>query len=213
MGNSTLTKSFSIIPSQEAVNAFVSAAGNGDIQAVVEFIQKHGSFINAKDKNGTPALVSAAMYGQELVVKMLIDQGADPDAANSHRNTALMLASMDGSNDIVELLIKNGADINQKNNFGMVPLMLAAREGNRDMTELLLENGADRHRRDNDNLTAAVHAQHRGYLELTHFLEHWEEIKKQRLKEKELADDIADFSAALKRAIPATRPLGRKPKP
>jgi ankyrin repeat protein len=119
-------------------------------------------------------------------------------------------------------LIEKDANINLKNYNATSALMIAAREGNADTVEILMDmnsvltwKNSDEMRdigwEDNNGMTAAIYAGSYGYPEVARLIEHYPEIKEQRRKEKELAEDIADFSAALKRPLPAPMALRAKP--
>ena len=51
-----------------------------------------GLSAKAIDGNGTPALMSAILFGDAAKVKLLLDRGADPNATNKAGATALMWA-------------------------------------------------------------------------------------------------------------------------
>jgi ankyrin repeat protein len=57
------------------------------------------------------ALQAASRLGQEDIVKLLIEKGADPNIYG--RRSALSDAARSGSKDVVELLLNNGADVHE----------------------------------------------------------------------------------------------------
>ena len=61
---------------------------------------------------GTTALVAAASQGNEQVVKLLLDLGADVNTVGCRSGTALAAAASQGNEQIVNLLLGLGADIN-----------------------------------------------------------------------------------------------------
>lgn len=185
-------KSVMTIPPQREIDAFVEAAGRGDISAVVSFLDKY------------PAAIDHENSGDVQVE----DSG----------HTALFLAAGTGQIEVVKLLLEKGADVNKQTNYGWTPLITAVgrfTSGHRDtdMADLLLENGADIDAKNKEGRTAVDLAREYASPEMVRFLEQWPEIKKQRQEARELAEDIADFSAALKRDLPATSPPVRKMKP
>jgi ankyrin repeat protein len=124
----------------------------------------------AKDvvsRAGVTALTLACANGNEAMVRLLLDAGADPEAglekplaaaARTGRPgplkallergakvdpTALPWAAAEGHAEAVRLLLQAGADRTRRMSGGFTPLLLAARNGRLDVVRLLLEAGAD----------------------------------------------------------------------
>jgi len=88
-------------------NKLISAAEEGNVQLVKEFLAK-GADVNAKDNQGYTALMWAAYNGHVDVIKELLLNGADAGAKDYKGYTALMWADEQGYTDIVQLLKKTG---------------------------------------------------------------------------------------------------------
>lgn len=91
-----------------------------------------------------PALMSAVVRGNVVLVRMLLNLGADVNARGCE-GTALQLASAQGNLKLVQLLLKKGADVNsavQDLKRGKTALQAAARSGDEDLVECLLKAGA-----------------------------------------------------------------------
>lgn len=67
---------------------------------------------------GDKALHEAAWCGQEAVVRLLLEKGADPEAKNSNKWTALHVAAVNGHDAMVRLLLEKGVDVKAKDKFG-----------------------------------------------------------------------------------------------
>jgi ankyrin repeat protein len=97
------------------------------------------------DSDGQTPLSWAAQWGQEAIVQLLLEKGADLESKSNNGRTPLSWAAEEGHEAIVQLLLKKGADLESKSNNGRTPLSWAAEEGSEVLVvvQLLLEKGAD----------------------------------------------------------------------
>ena len=65
--------------------------------------------INARNRYGTTALMKAAFFGHEPMVRALLEHGANPNLTRNDRFTALALAAFFGHGETVKTLIEYGA--------------------------------------------------------------------------------------------------------
>jgi ankyrin repeat protein len=157
-----------------------------------------GADVNWQTKWGYTALMYASFSGNEDLVKLLIEEGADVNARTAknvkkrfnmksrirqikrhgiekyswYRGlTALMIASGEGYTEIASLLIESGADVNAHCYYGGdTALMVASRYGHQEVTELLIEEGADVNAQSEWNSTALMLASSYGHTEVTKLL-------------------------------------------
>jgi ankyrin repeat protein len=98
--------------------------------------------LNARQADGSTALMRAALVGCAADVQVLLDRGADPNVADDTGATALMWAAYDL--DKTRLLLDHGANVNAETQSSMTPLMVAASGGDSfEIVQLLLAHGAD----------------------------------------------------------------------
>ena len=76
---------------------------------IVRLLLEKGADVNAKDKYGETALISASLCGFTGTVRLLLDKGADVNAKTNDGHTALMYASSNMHADVVRLLKDHGA--------------------------------------------------------------------------------------------------------
>uniref|UniRef100_A0A3Q2D7D4 M-phase phosphoprotein 8 n=1 Tax=Cyprinodon variegatus TaxID=28743 RepID=A0A3Q2D7D4_CYPVA len=88
----------------------LAAAGGQD--DILRLLIKKGVRVNARQKNGTTALMHAAEKNYLTTVAMLLEAGSYVNAQTLGGETALMKACKRGNADIVRLLLEYGADCN-----------------------------------------------------------------------------------------------------
>ncbi|XP_060734175.1 ankyrin repeat and BTB/POZ domain-containing protein 3-B isoform X1 [Tachysurus vachellii] len=117
--------------------------------------------INSKSEQGMTPLMYACARGDEAMVQMLLDAGADinsevPNTVHQHPSiypetrqaTALTFSVLHQHVPVLQLLLDVGANVEGSLQDGMenyteTPLQLAAAAGNFELVSLLLERGAD----------------------------------------------------------------------
>ena len=113
-------------------------------------------------EEGATPFLRAAQSGDLVLMKLLMEHGADPKIATDHGVTPLMVASGIGwvegvtyewspkeNYETVKFLIDLGADVNAQDSLdGRTALMGAAHKGRNDVIQLLVDHGADLSLRD-----------------------------------------------------------------
>ncbi|KAL5331220.1 hypothetical protein ACEPPN_000749 [Leptodophora sp. 'Broadleaf-Isolate-01'] len=98
---------------------------------------------NAEYRNERSPLSYAAERGQEAVVRLLLEKGADVESKCNSNRTPLSRAAENGQEAVVRLLLEKGADVESKSNSSQTPLSWAAARGEEAVVRLLLRKGAD----------------------------------------------------------------------
>ena len=83
-------------------------AESGDVDELLRLLPRVDD-INARNRHGMTALMKAAFFGHDPMVRALLEHGADPNLARNDRFTALALAAFFGHGDVVKTLIEHGA--------------------------------------------------------------------------------------------------------
>lgn len=141
-------------------------ATRGPSSDCVKFLVSEGVDVNAKELDGTTALMSASeserLRNKVDCLKLLVANGADVNAKNDNGDTALIDASlsanMAGKSDCLRLLVDNGADVNATQKDGTTALMWAALYGDVECLRFLISHGADVNAKDALGETAITKA-------------------------------------------------------
>ena len=90
---------------------------------------KLGFNINAKCNHGFTPLHYAIRYGSEIIVKILLENGANIETKTGQQClTPLMKAIMGNRLSIAKVLIEHGASLKKRNIDGMSPLEIALQQ-------------------------------------------------------------------------------------
>jgi ankyrin repeat protein len=121
--------------------AFVDSASKGDGDALKLFLAA-GMNPNVFNSDGKPAVVVAALAGNETIVDQLLDAGADVNLKTKDGQTALMGAAVNGNTRIVNMLLSRGADLNVKDSHEFTALMYADGANKPEVRAVLVKAGA-----------------------------------------------------------------------
>jgi hypothetical protein len=113
----------------------------------------------------------AAESGHEIVVKLLLEKGAELETKDNRSRTPLSYAAYSEHEAVVKLLLEKGAELETKDNRGRTPLSWAAGSRNEIVVKLLLVKvNIDFNRRDKFGLTPLSFAAKKGYPDVVKFL-------------------------------------------
>ena len=144
------------------------AATLGHAARVRELLDADPKQVDAWSPDGFAPLHLACFFGQETVVRLLLERGAQPGAVarNPMRVQPLHSAVAGRQMEIVSALLERGAPVNGRQHLGWTALHEAANQGNREMSEILLRNRADPAAANEEGKTPADVALERGHTEL-----------------------------------------------
>ena len=162
--------------SDSATNAAFVSACEGGRATEVEFLLRAPQNPDSRDdRRDCTGIHAAAGNGHLVVVRLLLEAGADKDSAKRNGTTALHLASghLVARNDhlaIVQLLLEARADKDAADKGGWTSLHMAVQCGHSDVVRLLLEAGADKDAAKEDGWTAMHLAAQDGNLAIVRLL-------------------------------------------
>ncbi|KAJ6011194.1 hypothetical protein N7451_002606 [Penicillium sp. IBT 35674x] len=94
-------------------------------------------------QTGTTALFAACAQGQEKIVHLLLENGADANLYSKWNDHPIHTACKGQHTGIVKLLLERGADVNAElGAIGGTPLYIASNAGFKDLAVLLIDGGA-----------------------------------------------------------------------
>ena len=135
----------------------------------VERLLARGANANARDAEGTPALMAAALFADADMLEVLLKRGADPNLTDESGATALMWSVPDQGK--VQRLLARGANVNARSQTERTALLVAAAyPGTANILRLLLERGADLRAQDRAGATALALAVRSADVDVVRFL-------------------------------------------
>lgn len=99
----------------------------------------------------------AAKEGRAVVLKKLLEDGADPDSVDVDDNSALHISINKGNLSCTKMLLDAGANVDRPGQYGFTPLILAVSKGNDAILNAVMERGPDINKTDIHGNTAAHH--------------------------------------------------------
>lgn len=128
--------------------------------------------LNVKSEGGykQTALFTPAEVENTLILKLLLERGANLDIQDKYKMTALHWAAQSGKIKSVKILLEFGANINTKNHKGITPLMSAVIKGVLEGVQLLIEAGAKINTTAKDGFTALMLGAYYGNTEIVKYL-------------------------------------------
>jgi ankyrin repeat protein len=136
---------------EQGKSALILASEKGYANILSRLLQSDAGLLRHTDAGGNSALMAAALKGQEAVVQLLIERGADVNYMVPSREGAAsaLQAALDAADfkeahlNIIRRLLSHGADVKGRNSAGRSPLLFAADHGRLEAAGLLIEKGAD----------------------------------------------------------------------
>ncbi len=99
-----------------------------DGSMILQWLER-GADVNAGSENGWTPLMLAVLRGSPVIVKLLLEHGADPNlATQSEENpsrTALAVAISNGRFEAVQALVAYNVNTDQRDYSGLTPIELA----------------------------------------------------------------------------------------
>jgi len=100
----------------------------------------------------------AVVKGNERIIKLLLEYGADVSIKDEYGRTVLIHAILNGYTNIADQLLKRGADINIKDHYEKTPLLYAIEKVYAMIVKLLIENNVDVNIKDQVGNTPLMYA-------------------------------------------------------
>ena len=131
---------------------FLAAAGNGDLDAVLDLLRS-GVGIETTDANEMTALHHAAKHARDDVIRSLLDQGANANASDLTGgfsplhwviiNSCPPMGSKNHVDESIIALARGGCDLNATDFNLATPLHIAAQKGHKSTIDTLVRLGAN----------------------------------------------------------------------
>lgn len=163
--------------------ALIAAGRRGHIR-VVEYLLERGAQIDLPNRHGEVVVFVAAANGDNELLRLLLDNGADANAAEFDnrsnqlslakstmgRDSVLMRAVQRGHLDVARTLVDAGADVNYRGFMGKTALYNAVENGRLNIVQYLISQNANVNTASFAGITPLMEAAKTGSLRLTEVL-------------------------------------------
>jgi ankyrin repeat protein len=126
--------------------------------AAVSQLLAEGAKVDARNDNGTTALLVATHANAVDAARVLIEAGADVNAKDRIDDSPYLYAGARGHLEILKLTLSHGADLKSTNRYGGTALIPASERGHVETVRTLIEAGVDVDHVNNLNWTALLEA-------------------------------------------------------
>ena len=151
--------------SKRAVKILVNRIMAGDNSGVADLIAEDRGVVHS-DTLGTTPLLLAVKRGNESIVRLLIDAGADVNFCAQGHRSPLVIATKRGDLRLIELLLDNGANVDGGPTCSASSLLVACKGQQVEAAKFLLKYQPDVNCRDDRDATALMYASEMGDGEL-----------------------------------------------
>ena len=125
------------------VTDYLYAASQGDLERVRGFLDR-GLDVNAKCHCEHHVLVHAFRSGNQTLLQLVLDRGADMRLSNGWEGYVWFTDYIEAGNvEAVRRVLDLGYDVNHHDDHGRSPLSIARRAGQQAVEDLLLQRGAE----------------------------------------------------------------------
>jgi ankyrin repeat protein len=138
----------------QMIDALVSAARHGHIQAAEYLLSETQEYVDGSKTRGVP-LVVAASNGHVEIVRLLLEHGANVDEQDAQGQTALSSVILSENDAIIRVLIEYGASMEMVKDANLI---VEARAGRIEQVESLLGSHARVNACDREGRTALIWA-------------------------------------------------------
>ncbi|EGD73410.1 hypothetical protein PTSG_05107 [Salpingoeca rosetta] len=157
----------------------LAAIHRSQTQAALALIEMDADpdLFNSELSSCLSPLAMAAQQGDAVVVRALLDAGADDNVADIEGELALHKACAHGHVDVVRMLVEHNPDsVNRRDEYELhTPLFLCAKHNNQECARVLLAHGAAVNVRDIRGWTPHSYAMYYGYIAFGEELISWGE--------------------------------------
>jgi ankyrin repeat protein len=126
------------VSSDDLDERLLAAVAAGDLGGIAQAIAD-GADPDARDADGTPAVMVAAYGHRTAALRALLDAGADVDAQDAQLDNPFLYAGREGLLDLLRVASEAGADPTITNRYGGVAVIPASERGHVEVVRYLLE--------------------------------------------------------------------------